>query len=101
MPPAGKLQYHDHLLTRRVKELESSSWLTKCHAGAKNTTLLRVVIPTALVLLLCNIDRICMSVAILPLAKEMGWAASTQVPRCFSLNAVACITSTDCNFIYR
>ncbi|KAK9810585.1 hypothetical protein WJX73_002419 [Symbiochloris irregularis] len=46
--------------------------------GAKNSTLLRVVIPTALVLLLCNIDRICMSVAILPLAKEMGWAASTQ-----------------------
>ena len=40
-----------------------------------------MVLPTALVLLLCNIDRICMSVAILPLAKEMSWAPSIQASK--------------------
>ena len=38
-----------------------------------------VIAPTALALLLCNMDRIVMSVAILPIAKEFGWAPSTQV----------------------
>lgn len=38
----------------------------------------QVILPTALVLLLCNMDRICMSVAILPIAKEMAWAPSVQ-----------------------
>ena len=39
----------------------------------------RIVGPTALALLLCNMDRICMSVAILPMAKEFGWPAGVQV----------------------
>lgn len=39
----------------------------------------KIVGPTALALLLCNMDRICMSVAILPMAKEFGWPASVQV----------------------
>ncbi|CAG9465270.1 unnamed protein product [Pedinophyceae sp. YPF-701] len=38
----------------------------------------RIVIPTALALMLCNMDRICMSVAILPLSTAMGWAPSVQ-----------------------
>lgn len=42
----------------------------------------QVILPTALVLLLCNMDRICMSVAILPIAKEMAWAPSVQVGCC-------------------
>ena len=28
--------------------------------------------------MLCNMDRICMSVAILPMSQELGWAPSVQ-----------------------
>ena len=35
--------------------------------------------PTALALLLCNMDRIVMSVAILPMSAEFGWAPGMQV----------------------
>eukprot|EP01025_Chloroclados_australasicus_P040585 TRINITY_DN4246_c0_g2_i1.p1 TRINITY_DN4246_c0_g2~~TRINITY_DN4246_c0_g2_i1.p1 ORF type:complete len:503 (-),score=43.12 TRINITY_DN4246_c0_g2_i1:171-1616(-) len=38
----------------------------------------RVVWPTALSLLLCNMDRICLSVAILPMALQFGWTETTQ-----------------------
>lgn len=34
---------------------------------------LRLVVPTFFALMLCNMDRICLSVAILPMAKEFGW----------------------------
>ncbi len=37
-----------------------------------------VVLPTAITLMLCNMDRICLSVAILPMSQEFGWAASMQ-----------------------
>ncbi len=40
---------------------------------------MRVVFPTALALLLCNMDRIVMSVAILPMSAEFGWAPGMQV----------------------
>jgi hypothetical protein len=43
------------------------SWFTK------------VVLPMALVLMVCNMDRICLSVAILPMAQEYGWPATVQV----------------------
>jgi len=46
---------------------DGSSWFT------------RVVLPLALVLLVCNMDRICLSVAILPMAQEFGWPATVQV----------------------
>jgi hypothetical protein len=36
-----------------------------------------------LALLLCNMCRVCMSVAIIPMAAEFGWSGSTQVlPHC-------------------
>lgn len=38
----------------------------------------RTVIPSAMAMMLCNVDRICLSVAILPLAAEMGWAEGVQ-----------------------
>lgn len=38
----------------------------------------KTVIPSALAMMLCNIDRICLSVAMLPLAAEMGWAEGAQ-----------------------
>lgn len=41
-------------------------------------TLLRVVLPTALALLVCNMDRICLSVAVLPMSRELGWQPSFQ-----------------------
>jgi len=39
---------------------------------------LRVVLPTAAALLVCNMDRICLSVAILPMSLELGWPPSFQ-----------------------
>jgi MFS family permease len=36
------------------------------------------VVPTALAMLLCNMDRICMSIAIIPMASEFAWPASVQ-----------------------
>ncbi len=47
-----------------------------CHAAGQ---FLRVILPTALALMLCNMDRICMAVAIVPMAAEFGWAPSVQV----------------------
>eukprot|EP00892_Ulva_mutabilis_P007198 jgi/Ulvmu1/4850/UM020_0136.1 len=38
----------------------------------------RVVLPTALVMLVCNMDRICMSVAVLPMSKLFEWSPSVQ-----------------------
>lgn len=48
--------------------------------GAEGETAiyLRTVIPAALAMLLCNIDRICLSVAIVPLSIEMGWHEGVQ-----------------------
>jgi ACS family sodium-dependent inorganic phosphate cotransporter/ACS family sodium-dependent inorganic phosphate cotransporter-like MFS transporter 9 len=40
--------------------------------------LVRVVLPTALALLVCNMDRICLSVAVLPMSRELGWQPSFQ-----------------------
>lgn len=40
--------------------------------------MLRVVLPTAAALLVCNMDRICLSVAILPMSRELGWQPSFQ-----------------------
>lgn len=42
------------------------------------------MLPTALALLLCNMDRICLSVAIIPMSAEFGWAEGLQV-RCRAL----------------
>ena len=38
----------------------------------------RIIVPTGLALLLCNMDRIIMSVAIVPIAKEFAWTPSVQ-----------------------
>ena len=48
-------------------------------AAATRNPFVFVVLPTAITLMLCNMDRICMSVAILPMAKEFAWPASVQV----------------------
>lgn len=41
----------------------------------------RIVAPTALVMLVCNMDRICMSVAVLPMSNVFEWSPSVQVLR--------------------
>lgn len=38
----------------------------------------RVVAPLAAALCLCNADRICLAVAIVPMAAELGWKPATQ-----------------------
>ena len=59
----------------------ASSVAATAHTGAAGTRnpFVFVVLPTAITLMLCNMDRICMSVAILPMAKEFAWPASVQV----------------------
>ena len=37
-----------------------------------------VVLPTGLTMLLCNMDRICLSVAIIPMAQQFGWQPAVQ-----------------------
>ena len=48
------------------------------HENTSSSIFLRTVIPTAIALLVCNMDRICLSVAMLPIAKELGWAEGVQ-----------------------
>lgn len=47
-------------------------------AAQQRATFLRLVLPTCLALLLCNMDRICLSVAILPMSAEFGWPPGEQ-----------------------
>jgi len=56
----------------------SSAATAKEEGHNSSSTFLRTVIPTAFALLLCNMDRICLSVAMLPIAKELGWAEGVQ-----------------------
>lgn len=37
----------------------------------------RVVLPTASALFLCNMNRVCLSVAVVPIAKAVGWTTTT------------------------
>ena len=58
----------------------SSALTTSEDIGPEGETAIyfRTVIPAALAMLLCNIDRICLSVAIVPLSIEMGWHEGVQ-----------------------
>ena len=47
-------------------------------AADKDKVFWSVIAPTALALLLCNMDRIVMSIAILPISQAFGWAPSMQ-----------------------
>lgn len=76
------------LLLNETKQHTSAELLTCLYAQtlsqqpvlhAAALAFFRIVGPTALALLLCNMDRICMSVAILPMAKEFGWPPGVQV----------------------
>lgn len=76
--------YPSHRLPSTITHATTTTALSAAAAvppepqnGTKNA-FTRVVIPTALALLLCNMDRICLSVAILPLSAEMGWTEGTQ-----------------------
>ena len=44
----------------------------------ENKNFARTVVPTALALMLCNMDRICLSVAMVPIAAELGWGEGVQ-----------------------
>lgn len=46
--------------------------------GDDSSTFWQIVIPTALVLLVCNVDRICMSVAVIPMSNSFGWSPAVQ-----------------------
>ena len=46
---------------------------------AAGSTFLRITVPLAVALALCNMDRIVLSVAILPIAQEFGFDIAAQV----------------------
>jgi hypothetical protein len=59
-----------------VPAVAASAPLSK--ADANDRVFWQVATATGLTLLLCSIDRICMSVAILPMAAEFSWSPSVQ-----------------------
>jgi hypothetical protein len=71
--------------SRRRPTCLSASKVTHSHPEEDplqtNQPFLHVVLPTALALLLCNMDRICLSIAIIPMSAEFGWAGGLQVSR--------------------
>ena len=70
-----------HACARRPVRASAAA-LQSSHPPSKSSArdpFLSVVLPTAVTLMLCNMDRICMSIAILPMAKEFAWPASVQV----------------------
>eukprot|EP00983_Pelagomonas_calceolata_P053418 1143281-Pelagomonas_calceolata.AAC.7 len=88
-------QHPDAALLFPCQKMTRRGCLVATHSQAGNTAptqpdqprsaadqpFLRVVLPTALALLLCNMDRICLSVAIIPMSAEFGWAGGLQVSR--------------------
>jgi len=85
-------QHPDAALLFPCQKMTRRGCLVATHSQAGNTAptqpdqprsaadqpFLRVVLPTALALLLCNMDRICLSVAIIPMSAEFGWAGGLQ-----------------------
>lgn len=74
---------------RRVTHSTGSSTGPPSDGSEALNPLTRVVLPTALALMICNMDRICLSVAIIPMSAEFGWPARLQV--CDTRNGI-CFT---------
>jgi hypothetical protein len=85
----GCVRHLPHLEQRRLRPplvphlrgdltLTAAASSSASKANANDTLFWRVVIATGLTLLLCSVDRICMSVAILPMAAEFSWSPSVQ-----------------------
>ncbi|KAF5829807.1 major facilitator superfamily domain-containing protein [Dunaliella salina] len=66
------------LVTTRSQASRPASTQPDQPRSAADQPFLRVVLPTALGLMLCNMDRICLSVAIIPMSAEFGWAGGLQ-----------------------
>lgn len=76
-----------HVYRRHVDRIRAVTAAAQSSAGTPEATpaqagdrslFWQVVIPTALVLLVCNVDRICMSVAVIPMSSSFGWTPSVQ-----------------------
>jgi Major Facilitator Superfamily len=78
-----------HLVRRCLDSTRPAASAAQAYAGDSVPQLARtddnassifwpVVISTALVLLVCNVDRICMSVAVIPMSKSFGWSPAVQ-----------------------
>lgn len=82
--PAFKCSLQTSQLYLSLEKTLSKLYTKICRPGSKpelsyDQAFPKILVPTGLALLLCNMDRIVMSVAILPIAKEFSWAPSTQV----------------------
>ena len=62
----------------RLEQVLCRAKAVNASASIDRSSYWKTVIPAALAMMLCNIDRICLSVAMLPLAAEMGWAEGVQ-----------------------
>lgn len=83
---------HDHSISRVsqgfLRDEAAVGSAVRCSAAGspvpvpkakdKGSLFWKFVIPTALVLLVCNVDRICMSVAVIPMSQAFGWSPSVQ-----------------------
>lgn len=64
--------------SKRIPVCATAPSSTESGSGFGFVNFTRTVFPTALALLLCNMDRICLSVAMVPIAAELAWAEGIQ-----------------------
>jgi hypothetical protein len=74
-PPCRRFFAH---WTCRTRAASDSAPSDSAASDTPPSMYLRTVVPSALAMMLSNVDRICLSVAMLPLAAEMGWAEGAQ-----------------------
>lgn len=61
-----------------VVKMDEDTRVDRQVVDESHNTFVHTVVPTALALMLCNMDRICLSVAMVPIASELGWAEGVQ-----------------------
>lgn len=74
----GGVQTGGKRLTSFTPQASASLAAAADQPGRDQKHFWQIVIPTGICLLLCNMDRICMSVAVLPMSKEFGWSPAIQ-----------------------
>lgn len=76
--PSGPRQQTQESTSRTAATADSAAQAPAVPDRSDGKHFWRVVLPTGLTMLLCNMDRICMSIAIMPMAEQFGWSPSVQ-----------------------
>lgn len=90
---AGRLLFPEDLTPASCRSAAvGTAWGEQQEPSSSSTqeAFLKVVLPTAFALMLCNMDRMCLSVAIMPMSLEFGWPASLQVRQPAQLQPIDC-----------